>query len=601
MMAKEIREKFWRFFKERRHTIIPSASLIPENDPSVLFTTAGMHPLVPYLLGEAHPGGRRLANIQKCLRTDDLEEVGDATHLTFFEMLGNWSLGDYFKKEAIEWSYEFLIGREWLGLDPLKLAVSVFAGDQIAPRDEESASHWQRLGIPAARLAYLGKEANWWPAGGEHSGPQGPDTEMFYWVGPTPVPTEFDPTDNRWVEIWNDVFMEYERTSEGVFRPLKQKNVDTGLGLERLAAVLGGQETVFTTDLFQPLILSLEKLSGKTYGQDQVTTRLMRIVADHLRGVTFILGDDFGVVPSNKDQGYVARRLLRRAIVQGSKLGISNFFLAKLAGVVIEGYKEIYPELARNRDQIKSELDQEEQKFHETLTLGLKRLDVLIAGQDQVIPGDQVFELYATYGFPFELTRELVSEKTAATKRVDEDDFRERFIEHQKISRAGSGHKFSGGLADHSPEVIRGHTATHLLHQALRLVLGEGVKQMGSNITRERLRFDFTFPRKMTAEEIRAVEDLVNEQIKKDWPVHFEALELEEAKQRGAIGYFDDKYAFLGGKIKVYFIGQEKDGYFSQEICGGPHVEHLGKIKSFKIIKEEAVSTGVRRIKARTG
>lgn len=599
MTSKELREKFLQFFKKKGHTIIPSASLIPENDPSVLFTTAGMHPLVPYLLGESHPGGKRLADVQKCLRTDDIDEVGDATHNTFFEMLGNWSLGDYFKREAITWSYEFLTDKSWLGLPPEKLAVSVFAGDETAPRDEVSACLWQSLGFRESRIAYLGKTENWWPAGGKHPGPQGPCTEMFYWTGSKRAPDKFDPKDSQWVEIWNDVFMEFSRTPEGVFEPLKQKNVDTGMGLERTAAVLQGKKTIFETDLFTPILDQLKILSPLSKGGEEEATRPMRIIADHIRAVTFILGDDFGVMPSNKDQGYIARRLLRRAIVQGTRLGITGFFLSKLADVVIQHYKDPYIELSRNRDKIMTELDQEEQKFHETLTVGMKKLDALITRGGTMLRGEDAFELYATFGFPFELIKELVIEKTAAVMRVDEEGYEQCFAAHQEISRAGSEQKFAGGLADHSAQVIHGHTATHLLHQALRAVLGEHVTQKGSNITRERLRFDFTHPSKMTPEELKAVENLVNEQIHKNVSVHFEVLDIEEAKARGALGFFDDKYAALGGKIKVYFVGDESQGYFSKEICGGPHVSQTGEIGSFKIIKEEAVASGIRRIKAK--
>ncbi len=395
--------------------------------------------------------------------------------------------------------------------------------------------------------------------------------------------------------------MEYNRTTEGRFEPLKQKNVDTGMGLERTALVLQNKETVFETDLFASIIAKLVSLSPRGEEEKEGVVRARRIIADHIRAVTFILGDDFGVMPSNKDQGYIARRLIRRSVVQGTKLGITSFFLSKLADTVIQNYKDPYTELARNRDKILSELDQEEQKFHETLAIGIKKLDALIARGVSIISGDDAFELYATYGFPLDLTREMVREKTADTVRVDEGGFKKRFEEHQTISRAGSEQKFAGGLADHSAEVIRGHTATHLLHQALRTVLGEQIMQRGSNITRERLRFDFSFPRKLTPEELNRVEALVSEQIQRDLLVHFEVLDMEEAKQRGALGFFDDKYAALGGKIKVYFVGDEQQGFFSKEICGGPHVTRTSEIRSFKIIKEEAVSAGVRRIKAVVG
>lgn len=594
MTGSDLRALFLRFYQERGHAIIPSASLVPENDPSVLFTTAGMHPLVPFLLGEPHPGGTRLADVQKCIRTGDIEEVGDNRHLTFFEMLGNWSLGDYFKEDAIRWSWEFLTGKKWLNIKPSMLAVTVFAGDADAPRDEESAAIWKSLGVSDARIAYLGKDDNWWPAGGKHPGPQGPDTEMFYWTGDAPAPEMFDPKDERWVEIWNDVFMQFAKTPEGTLVPLAKKNVDTGMGLERTVAVLSGKKTVFETDLFLPLFAELERLSGKTYGTDPETTRAMRIVADHVKAAVMIIGDDRGVVPSNVDQGYVLRRLIRRAVRFGRQLGIQGEFCVPVADEVVRMYQEAYPEVARNRERVAAELLKEEQKFRRTLEHGLKEFEKLFSATG-AITGEDAFILYTTYGFPLELTEELARERGQS---VDRDAFQTEFKKHQDLSRAGSEQKFAGGLADHSEEVVRLHTATHLLHRALKNVLGDHVQQKGSNITKERLRFDFTHPEKVAPEQLVEVERQVNQAIADDLPMQYDEMTTEEAKAAGAIGYFDDKYAQLGGKIKVYRAGSPDKGYFSVEICGGPHVTHTGALGSFKIQKEEAVAAGIRRIKA---
>ncbi len=594
MTGSELRSTFLRFFKERGHTIIPSASLVPENDPSVLFTTAGMHPLVPYLLGEPHPGGTRLADVQKCIRTGDIDEVGDNRHLTFFEMLGNWSLGDYFKEDAIRWSWEFLTGKDWLAIPPEKLAVTVFAGDGDASKDDESVQIWKSLGVPEKRIAFLGKDDNWWPAGGKHPGPQGPDTEMFYWTGEGAAPELFDPKDERWVEIWNDVFMQFAKTTEGDLVPLVKKNVDTGMGLERTVAVLSGQKTVFETDLFQPLFRVLEPLSGKTYGENDETTRLFRIIADHIKAATMILGDDRGVVPSNVDQGYVLRRLIRRAVRFGRQLGIAGEFCTAVAEEAIRMYAEAYPELERNRTRITAELAKEEQKFATSLVHGMREFEKLFAAH-AALTGEDAFVLYTTYGFPLELTEELARERG---QKVDRAAFTAEFEKHQELSRAGSEQKFVGGLADHSVETTRLHTATHLLHRALKNVLGDHVQQKGSNITRERLRFDFTHAKKMTVEEVAEVERQVNQAIADDLPMHYVEMTVEEAKASGALGYFEDKYAQLGGNIKVYMVGDEARGYFSKEICGGPHVTHTGDLGSFRILKEEAVAAGIRRIKA---
>jgi alanyl-tRNA synthetase len=647
MTVANVRQKFLDFFKEKGHAIIPSASLLPENDPTVLFTTAGMHPLVPYLKGEKHPMGARLADVQKCLRTDDIEEVGDNRHLTFFEMLGNWSLGDYFKQEAIGWSFEFLTHEKWLNIDPKRLYVTVFEGDADAPRDEDSIGIWQaqfevraiaaELGIaekdePATgsrgpRVYAYPKKKNWWgPAG--ITGPCGPDTEMFYDTGREHDPA-FGPVCHpncecgRFVEIWNDVFMQYDKQADGSFIPLAQQNVDTGMGLERMAAMLQGVPTVFDTEVFRVLFDSLRELSGKQYsasvipseegiqprgsesgldsrlhGNDsqESVNRSMRIIADHVRAAVFVIGDRRGVVPSNVGQGYIVRRLLRRAIREGRKLGITEPFLVRLSNVVIGEFGSFYEELESNRERIVSEMAKEEEKFAKTIEKGTKELEKMI--EKGSVSGEDAFMLFSTYGFPLELTEEMMREKGAT---VDREAFAAGFKKHQDLSRTASAGTFKGGLADHSDETTRLHTATHLLHQALRTVLGDHVEQKGSNITAERLRFDFSHGEKMTPEQIQSVEDLVNDAITRDLPIHSEELTTEEAKGRGAIGLFEDKYAQMGGKIKVYFVGSDEKGWFSKEICGGLHVEHTGELKSFKILKEEAVSAGVRRIKATVG
>ncbi len=590
MTADQLRIKFLEYFKLKGHTILPSASLIPEHDPTVLFTTAGMHPLVPFLLGEKHPGGKRLANIQKCIRTGDIDEVGDNWHLTFFEMLGNWSLGDYFKKEAIEMSWEFLTDRKWLGLNPQKIAVSVFVGDQDAPFDEEAYNHWRKIGIPEARIAKLGKEDNWWGPAGE-TGPCGPDTEIFYWSGNEPVPDKFDPKDKRWTEIWNNVFMQYNKTAEGKYVPLKQKNIDTGMGLERTVAALQGKASVYGTELFQPIIKKIIEIAGvPTSTADEfysVNQKAIRIIADHLKAATFILGDPIGVTPSNLRQGYVLRRLIRRAIRYAKLIGIDTKkdFAAPIASAVIEIYKEVYPELAKNERRIFSELNLEEKRFEKTLEVGLKEFNKML--KDGMISGKEAFILFSTYGFPLEMTRELVIEKGL---EINEKEFVEEFKKHQELSRTASAGQFKGGLSDASEETKKLHTATHLLHAALREVLGPHVKQRGSNITPERLRFDFSHPQKLSESEIKRISELVNQKIKEGLSVKCEEMSVEEAKKAGAIGLFEQKY---GEKVKVYSIGD-----FSKEICGGPHVKNTKELGQFKIQKEEASSAGVRRIKA---
>lgn len=585
LTSAQLREKYLSFFESKGHARIPSAPLVPENDPSVLFTTAGMHPLVPYLKGEKHPAGTRLADVQKCLRTTDIDEVGDATHATVFEMLGNWSLGDYFKREAIEWSWEFLTSEQWLGIDPRYLAVSVFAGDSDAPRDEESAKIWQEVGMPKERIAFLDKHENWWPAGGGQPGPQGPDTEMFFWVGDEAPPKEFNPEDKRWVEIWNDVFMQYDLTADGEYKPLPQQNVDTGMGLERTVMVLNGYSSIYEIDTFQPL---MHLIGSKLKNHDE---RYMRIVADHIKAATFLLGDESPVVPGNTDQGYVLRRVIRRAVRSCRVLQVENTMALLREGVelMINQYGDIYPSLKQHREAIHGELQKEVERFESALARGLKEFEKALVGKTAggVIAGQDAFRLYESFGFPIELTQELAAEHKLT---VDLGGFEEALKAHQEKSRAGAEQKFKGGLADHSTESIHYHTATHLLHQALRTVLGEHVFQKGSNITKERLRFDFSHPDKMTPEQIKATEDLVNEKIQADMAVTREEMTVEEAKKKGALGLFEQKY---GEKVSVYTMGD-----FSCEICGGPHVTHTGELGRFKINKEESAGSGIRRIKA---
>ena len=650
LTANELRALFLQFFQEKGHKVIPSASVIPENDPTVLFTTAGMHPLVPYLLGQKHPAGTRLTDVQKCIRTGDIDDVGDMSHLTFFEMLGNWSLGDYFKKEMIPWSWEFLTSEKWLGIDPDKLAFTVFEGDEDCPRDEEAANLWRSCGVKDDHLFYLPKEHNWWgPAG--VTGPCGPDTEMFIIVkepcGPNCSPAC---KCGAYLEIWNDVFMQYNKQQDGTFIPLSQKNVDTGMGLERTICVLTGKKSVYETDIFARILGKIEELSGKSYNPDDENTKAFRIIADHMRTSTFILGDPRGVSPSNVDQGYILRRLIRRAVRYGMGLGLGAGFTCEIAKVIIDQYSDVYPELKENSAFVLEQLKLEEERFARTLKQGEKEfdkiynnvcntknlLDSILANADPVacaqenaktkklrpspdmlpiieaanngdlaalkaaiearlatlstLDGRSAFKLYDTYGFPIEMTMELAAEKGL---KVDEEDFAQRFKQHQETSHAGAEQRFKGGLADASEQTACLHTATHLLQAALRKVLGDEVHQKGSNITAERLRFDFTFGRKMTAEEIAEVQKLVNEAIEAKAPVTMEEMTVAEAKAQGAMGLFESKY---GEKVKVYTMGQ-----FSKEICGGPHASNTGDLVSFKIQKEESSSAGVRRIKATIG
>ena len=591
--ANELRSMFLKFFESKGHKVIPSASVIPENDPTVLFTTAGMHPLVPYLMGEKHPMGTRLTDVQKCIRTGDIDDVGDPSHLTFFEMLGNWSLGDYFKKEMIPWSWEFLTSKDYLGIEPDRLAFTVFAGDEDCPRDEEAANLWRAQGVKDDHLFYLPKKHNWWgPAG--VTGPCGPDTEMFIIKDQPPCGPNCSPACScgRFLEIWNDVFMQYNKTADGQYVPMAKKNVDTGMGLERTVCTLNGCKTVYETDAFTGIIAKISELSGKHYDDDEATTRAFRIVADHLRTSTFIMGDPRGVSPSNVDQGYVLRRLIRRAVRFGMELGMQEGFTAEIGKVVIEQYAEVYPELKQNEAFVLEQFKLEETRFARTLRQGEREFEKAVSrmGESKVIDGMVAFNLYATYGFPIEMTRELAKEHGLT---VDEAGFEKHFAEHQKSSHAGAEQRFKGGLADSSAQSARLHTATHLLHAALRRVLGDEVAQKGSNITPERLRFDFSFGRKVTKDELAQVEALVNEWIKADVPVVMTETTVEDAKKEGAIGLFESKY---GERVRMYTMGE-----YSKEICGGPHASHTGELVSFKILKEESSSAGVRRIKAVIG
>ena len=581
-----LREKFLQFFSERGHAVIPSASLIPENDPSVLFTTAGMHPLIPYLMGQKHPKVIRLCVVQKCVRTGDIEEVGDDSHLTFFEMLGNWSLGDYFNHQSIAWSYEFLTSKQYLGLDPDRISVTVFAGDEDAPRDDDSAAVWQQCGIPKERIFYLPKKNNWWIAG--TTGPCGPDTEIFWDTGKPACGENCDPSCDcgKYLEIWNNVFMQYNKQADGSYLPLAQKNVDTGMGLERTVCVLNGYKSVYDIDLFADALEKIQQLSGKKYDDN---VKSMRIIADHVRTATFLLGDPVGVVPSNVDQGYVLRRLIRRAVRMANSLGMAKGSIAEIAKVYVEVYKDAYPELTQNADKIVEELNKEEEKFSKTLVAGEKEFFKVISHiSGKTVPGGTAFKLYDTFGFPVEMTVELAAENGYT---VDVEGFRQKFAEHQAKSHAGSEQRFKGGMAEGGGiETVYLHTATHLLQAALRRVLGDEVKQKGSNITPERLRFDFSFGRPMTKEEIEKTEALVNQAIKQNLPITCEEMPVEDARKTGAIGLFGDRY---GEVVKVYSMGD-----FSKEICGGPHAASTGELGKFVITKEQSSSAGVRRIKA---
>lgn len=583
---KELIEKYLHFFKSKDHKEISNSSLIPVNDPTVLFTTAGMHPLVPYLSGQPHPLGKRLVNVQKCIRTGDIEEVGDPTHHTFFEMLGNWSLGDYFKKEAIEYSFDFLT--KILKISIEKLAVSCFAGDKDSPKDEESAKIWISLGIPKERIVFLPKKDNWWGPAGE-SGPCGPSTEMFYWKGKEKAPKIFNSQDENWVEIGNNVLMQYEKTKDNLFIPLKQKNIDFGGGLERTLAVLNNFNDNYLTEIWQPIIKEIESISHKEYNSYK---KEMRIIADHLKASVFILGDEHPITPANIGQGYVLRRLIRRAIRYGKILRIEINFTKIIAEKVIEICKD-YETLTKNKELILKEIEKEETKFRTTLERGIRKFEKL-ANEQKEISGKEAFLLFQSYGFPIEMTEEMAKERDI---KVDIKEFNEEYKKHQELSRTTSAGIFKSGLSDHSEKTTRLHTTTHLLNEALSRVLGPEVAQKGSNITPERTRFDFTFSRKLTESEIKELEDVVNKVVKKSLTVKSEELPYKKAIESGARGEFGHKYP---EKVTVYTVvdKDEKKGYFSREICTGPHVKNTNEIGKIKITEQSSVSAGVRRIKA---
>lgn len=575
-----LKDLYINYFVSKGHKQIPSAPVVPENDASVLFNTAGMQPLIPYLMGMAHPYGTRLCDYQKCIRTNDLDEVGDTYHHTFFEMLGNWSLGDYFKKDAITYSFEFLT--KVLNIPVERLGVTVFAGNDTIPFDEESKSIWLSLGIPEERIAAT-SEDNFWIAG--ETGPCGPDSEMFYWRSDDEIPKVFDPEDKRWVEIWNDVFMQYEKKADGTVIELPKKNVDTGMGVERTTAILEGVNDNYASSIWRDVIEKIEEISGKSYKDDYLS---MRIIADHIRTSVFILGDDAGVVPSNTDRGYILRRLIRRMIRHARKLNIDldSDFEVTLAELIINKYSKYYEELSKNKERIIDELTKEKVKFSKTLEKGLKVFEKETANLNK-IDKDLAFKLYDTYGFPIELTCELAEEKNM---EVDTEGFKEKFKEHQEKSRTASKGMFKGGLAGDSETETKYHTATHLLNAALKITVSEDVHQKGSNINNERMRFDFSCDHKLTPEEIKNTEDLVNKWIKEDLPVSVKEMTKEEAVKIGAEHMFIERYPDV---VTVYFVGD-----VSKEICMGPHVKSTSEIGTFKIVKEEASSAGVRRIKA---
>jgi alanyl-tRNA synthetase len=580
-----IKDKYINYFLTKDHKKINSASIIPENDPTSLFNTAGMQPLVPYLMGQKHPLGKRLVNYQKCFRLTDLDIIGDSTHHTFFEMLGNWSLGDYFKEESLSWSFEFLTKE--LNIPISKIAVTVFRGNDVVSKDDESANIWMKLGIPKERIAYLPEEDNWWGPAGE-TGPCGPDSEIFYWSSKEEAPKEFDPNDKNWVEIWNNVFMQYNKLQDGTFVPLKDKNVDTGMGVERVTSVLEGLSDIYQSSIWKPVINKIEELSNLPYNIDN--QRSMRIIADHMRAIVILTGDNALIKPSNTDQGYILRRLIRRTLRYAKKLNldITGNFTIELANLIIDMYKKYYPELETNRSIILEVISTEQIKFSKTLEKGLKEFEKILTHiENNTINSELAFKLYDTYGFPIELTEELAKEQNI---KVDTEGFKIKFKEHQEKSRMGAEHKFKGGLSSTSDMNIKYHTTTHLLNAALKQVLGSHVHQMGSNITEERLRFDFPNSTKLTDEELTKVENLVNEYIKMSIPVIKKEMPKEEALTIGAEAAFIEKY---GDIVNVYFIGN-----ISREFCGGPHVNNTSELGTFKITKEEASSAGVRRIKA---
>ena len=579
-----IRDKYIEFFVSKGHKQIPSAPVVPENDPSVLFNTAGMQPLVPYLMGESHPYGTRLCDYQKCIRTNDLDEVGDVTHHTFFEMLGNWSLGDYFKKESITWSFELLT--KHLNIPVEKLSVTVFKGNDIVPADNESADLWKSLGISENKIAFLGEDDNWWP-NMELTGPCGPDTEIFYWRSDEEVPSKFDPENDNWVEIWNNVFMQYNHKPDGTFEPLKKKNVDTGMGLERITAVLEGVNDNYESSIWKGTIKKIEEISGKSYYGNE---KAFRIIADHIKAAVFISSDPAGIKPSNTDQGYILRRLIRRAIRYAKMIDIdiNSNWESEIAKNIIDEYKKYYSELSTNENVVMEVLKNEKIKFNRTLEKGLREFEKIVKNlNENEINKDLAFKLYDTYGFPIELTLELAKERGLT---VDEKGFYEKFKAHQELSRTASAGKFKGGLAGNSEIETKYHTATHLLNAALKVVINKDVHQKGSNITDERMRFDFSCDHKLTDEEKKAVEDLVNKWIDEGLPVTKKEMSKEEAIKSGAECMFIEKYLDI---VTVYSIGD-----VSKELCGGPHVNNTSELGHFKIKKEEASSAGVRRIKA---
>ncbi len=587
MNSRELRKKFLAFYREKNHAIISSASLIPDQDPTVLFTTAGMHPLKPYLLGQPHPSGTRLANVQKCIRTVDIDNVGDATHITFFEMLGSWSLGDYFKKEAIEWSYEFLTDPRWLNLDPEKLHITIFAGDAEAPRDEESFKLWNDLGIPKDRIYYLPREDNWWgPAGA--TGPCGPCTEMFYDTGTPSCSPECQPgcSCGKYFEVWNDVFMTHNKHADGSYSLLRQHNVDTGMGIERTVTVLSGKPSVYETDTLAPLMTEIRALTQIEQEPTPHQIKAMRIIADHIRAVTFIMGEDHEITPSNVEQGYVVRRLIRRAICQSYDLNIQQQFLPQLAERVITVYDNLYPELERNKHFIMRELEKEEQVFKKTLRQGVRKINQLIANQGEV-SGKDAFTLFTSFGFPLEMSQRIANEHGL---EINIEDFEKEFQRHRQLSRLSTQQKFSSGLADHSEQTTKLHTTTHLLHQALRDLLGSHIQQKGSNITRQRLRFDFNFDRKLTSDELAKVEHIVNDQITNALPVTRETMTVDAAHQIGALGFFQEQYE---EHVHVYSIGE-----YSKEICTGPHVDNTTRIGKIRIQRQRKIGANTLRLYA---
>ncbi len=586
MKISELRSIYLKFFKEKGHSVIASASLFPEDDPSVLFTSAGMHPLVPYLLGQTHPEGIRLTNVQKCIRTTDIEDVGDTTHLTFFEMLGNWSLGDYWKKEAITWSYEFLTSKKWLGFEPNKLSVTIFAGDEDSPRDDEAAEVWKSVGIPDERIYFLGKEDNWWIAG--NSGPCGPCSEMFIEVDEIPkCGPDCRPGCHcgHFVEVWNDVFMMYNKSEDGKYTPLKQQSIDTGMGVERTAAMLQGVPSVFDTEAFIPLIEKIKELSSMEEFSKEEDTQI-RIIADHVRSAIMIMADDRQVGPSNVEQGYIVRRLLRKAIHSADRLNIGTGFMIELTDLVVDMFKDVYKEVERNQEFIVKNLKAEEEKFRKTLTKALRRFDRIFQ-ESNTITGQDAFLLFTSFGLPLEMTRDLAEERGIA---IDMEQFTKQFEEHREKSRTATQGKFKGGLADHSEEITKLHTATHLLQTALRKVLGKEVTQNGSNITDERLRFDFTFSRKLTPDEVEQVEKMINDVIAQDIAVEQSFMKYDDAIAKGALAFFKENY---GEEVSVYNIGE-----FSLELCGGPHVKSTAVLGKFRIAKQKKIGAGIVRIRA---